>query len=309
MDRKADYLVRDERIVSIADQLGGGVTLPILYAAFPDVEEKRMRALVARLVRRHALVAARAPALGGMLYLTTAVQRAGHSAGVYRLIKLPEQRAAAVETGHVPGSIVLPVWFMHNQIAARIAFGVGDGSALLEPELWVDAGAGSEIPDAEALPEHGRQVKIEVERMIGQSPNRWARRGGLADRAAKICLPPLDDSDHTTELLVVAPRALSRHPDLPAELSALVAERVRRPGLHAGFWFVEIADPDSDPEWRGLTPECQPIAALLGSRSVRLKHAPERRDRAATMAVLRRNAAAKSTVPPAAAAQETVRCS
>jgi hypothetical protein len=275
---------RADQILRIADMLGGAIVYETAYAAFPDVQEDILRRTITKLVKRLALAWLWDGGLRCKVFLTTAGDE-GHEAGVWRWIKNPVAARRALETGYAGRALKLPSRFIHHQIAGMIALGVGGGIAELEPELWQQRERDEQVADAYAWPERDRRIVIENERMKGQSPHRWMRKGGLVSKINKSLIPDNPHPDWIDEYLVICPRTTNKlHPDLEQELAELVAARAaKNPKIRdgAGWWFVPDDDTQGDPRWHGIGENSVPPRPLPGIRSRRLSFAAEHEKRAA----------------------------
>ena len=260
------------KILHIADACGGAVTMPVLYAAMPEMNAGNVRRLVSKLVRIRALVPVllRGAGYTSHAYLTVQPEVEGHGSGLVRFIKDEAVRATARSTGKVAGCIFPTARFVHGQIAAEVACGYGVEAFELEPELWATRGDEVEVGDGHAWPEGDRCLAIEVERMVGQSPHRWMRKKGRPGLAHRI-LPTLFKRrrDWRTEYLVVAPTSLAKTvPDAAATLlegvRKLAGRELAPPLENAGFWYLAIDNLLSRPRWCPLIENRQPWRSLDG---------------------------------------------
>ncbi|TAN03506.1 MAG: hypothetical protein EPN36_12125 [Rhodanobacteraceae bacterium] len=288
---------RAGEILSVADSLGGGITMPVVYSMFPSVAPDILRRVVKKMCERGALRAVAISEFARRAYLTTRGVD-GRASGVQRTLTEPGQRAC-----------VLPEKFLHNQIAGMLAFGLGQDGAIAEGEIWRGRarGAGGLVPDGIAEVGPSWRVEIEVEKMVNQSPARWSKKGGIADRIATTCRPDNSQPGVVTEVLVVAPVWLSKnHPDSEAELAALVgavAAKNYQNREGAGWWFLDIDRLESDPVWHSVFPaNCEPPnGQLLGLAARRQQYERAHQKRAALDAARKakkRPAAAPETVTP-----------
>lgn len=265
---------RADAILRTADYLGGAILLATVYAMFPDVREAVLRRIVAKLVRRGALVSGPAGELNCKVFLT--VHGDGtRMPGVYRWIKNPELRQRAIETGSFGRALKMPRTFIHAQVAGLVALGISGGRAEFERELWRQRDGSPVVADGAAWPETDRRILIENERMVDQSPNRWKQKNGLAWRIAKSFLESESGDGFHDEYLVIAPVFLSdKWPDSLAELDKMVAWRAAKnykPRHGTGWWSIDPIDLEADPVWHpfpadsGIAP--RPLPGIRSRRS------------------------------------------
>lgn len=269
--------LRQDRILQVADDLGGAITLSCVYAMFPSVTKDALRRTLAALVERGAFVRVWCADLAGRAFLTT-YGVGEHASGLRFWIHDQTRVQLALQTGDAGASVKLPSHFVHNQMAALVAAGVGGGAFETERSLWLQRGNATWVADAAAWPTRDLRVLVEIERMIGQSPHRWALRGGAADRINASLRSSSEHPAWHDECLVVSPKVYPKHPDMEAELAALVAERVAREHhlrRGAGWWWLSLDHLDGDPMWHPVVPGTPPPVRLLGIHSQRALHASE----------------------------------
>ncbi|TAN15521.1 MAG: hypothetical protein EPN45_02855 [Rhizobiaceae bacterium] len=259
--------------------------LETVYAMFPDVREAVLRRIVAKLVRRGALVWCWAGELGCKVFLTTHGD-GKHEAGVRRWLKDPEAVRRALETGSVGRVKKLPPKFIHNQTSGLVALGISGGRAEFERELWRQRDGAPVVADGAAWPEPDRRILVENERMVGQSPHRWEQKNGLADRIAKSFRESETSDGFHDEYIVIAPTFLSDDwPDSLRELEKHVAARVvknnhkNRQGC--GWWSLDPGALDADPVWHSFPADSgQSPRPLPGIRSRRLSFEADHKEAA-----------------------------
>lgn len=283
---------RATEILAVAHALGGGITMPVIYALRPDVEQNVLRRTVQKMRERGALRAVPCSDLGSArrVYLTTRGVD-GRASGVQKMLDNNERQ-----------NVVLPEKFAHNLIAAQLTFGLGEAGATTESELWRARAPSSSglVKDGVAEIRPDWRVEIEVEMMVHQSPARWAKKGGLVARIAAACRFDNSRPTEVVEMLVVAPLWLSRfHPDSEVELDAMVRERAaknfeNRKG--AGWWFLDLDRLESDPVWHPISPrDCEPPnGQLLGLASRRDQYRRVHEKRAALDTVRKANKRAEA---------------
>ena len=258
---------RASEIRAAADAIGGGVTMPVVYAMFPSVAPNILRRAVKKMCDGGALVPVACYDLGGHRVYLTSSSDDNRPSGIQKMLARAGQR-----------QVVLSEKFAHSLLAGQIAYGIGEGGTTPEIEIWRERKSDERgrVPDGLAEVRPGWLVEIEIERMVNQSPARWAKTDGLVERIVASCRP--DNSlprDTIKEVLVVAPVWLSRfHPDSEAELDAMVREAAAKNyqnRVGAGWWFLPIDDLESDPVWHPVFPQdCEPPnGQLLGLASRR----------------------------------------
>lgn len=256
---------RAGEILTVADLAGGGITMPVIYAMFPGVAPNILRRTVKKMCERGALRKIAVSEFTRRAYLTTRGAD-GKASGVQKML--------VDSTQHV---CVLPEKFLHNQMAAALAYGLGSGGTIAETEIWREREPDDKslVPDGIAEIRPGWRIEIEVERMIHQSPTRWTKANGLVARIVASCRPDNSRPGVITEVLVAAPIWLSSvHPNSEAELDELVRQAAaknfeNRDG--AGWWFLDLNCLESDPVWHPVfPPDCEPPNdQLLGLASRR----------------------------------------
>jgi len=138
------------------------------------------------------------------------------------------------------------------------------------------------VADGAAWPEPDRRVLIENERMERQSPNRWNRKNGLADRIAKSFRESETCDGFHDEYVVIAPTFLSDDwPDSLGELEKLVADRAAKnyKNRHGcGWWSLDPGGLNADPVWHPFPADSGQLPRPLpGIRSRRVAFETEHR--------------------------------
>lgn len=261
---------RADLILRAADYMGGGITMRAVYALCPHTQPDILRRQVSKLVKRGALAWVWAGELGCKIWLTTSGVD-GHESGVRRWLKSPVMARAALETGYAGRAVKLPVHFIHDQIAGLVSLGLGAGGVEFERELRRDR-TGRNVADGAAWPEPDRRIVIEVERMIGQSTNRWKRKNGIADRVAESLWTWHRHRDWQEQYLIVAPSSMGKHPDLEQDLAKMIEERAEKHDgseRPIGWWFLPIEDLEADPRWHRVGQNSVSPRPLVGIRKRR----------------------------------------
>jgi hypothetical protein len=275
---------RADTILRAADYLGGGITLQIVYALFPHVERDILRRVVSKMIQRRALAWIWAGELGRKVFLTTRGID-GHQSGVRKCLSDPGMARRALQTGCAGRAVKLPVKFIHNLIAGLVTLGLGGYDAEFERELWRGREE-THVADGVAWPEPDRRILVEVERMIGQSPNRWTKKNGLIDRMVESLWIGPSGRNLKEEYLVVAPASLgARHPDVEKELADLIRARAKslEPTSRAmGWWFLPEEDIESNPRWHSIFAGSNQVwpRPLIGIRERREAGKAEHKERA-----------------------------
>lgn len=245
---------RADTILQAADSLGGGITMQIVYALYPDVQPDILRRVVSKLVKRRALAWVWAGELGCKIWLTTNGVD-GHQSGVRKWLADPAMARRALQTGCAGRVVKLPVTLIHDLIAGFVTLGLGACGAELERELRRDR-TGPHVADGVAWPERDRRILVEVERMIGQLPSRWTKKNGIVDRVVQSIWIGPGRRNLQEEYLIVAPAKLGdKHPNVEQELADLIGARTGNFGKTTramGWWFLPLEHIESNPCWRSI---------------------------------------------------------
>jgi len=303
---------RTDTILRAADNLGGGITLQIVYALFPHVQRDILRRVVSKMVQRRALAWIWAGELRRKVFLTTRGIE-GHLSGVRKCLSDPEMVRRALRTGCAGRAVKLPVKFIHDLMSGLVTLGIGEYDAEFERELWRGR-VEPHVADGAAWPEPDRRILVEYERMIGQSPNRWTKKNGIIDRVVESLWIGPDRRNLQEEYLIVAPASLgNRHPDVEQELADLIGARTANfdPTTRAmGWWFLPLEDIESNPRWHSIFAGTNQVwpRPLIGIRERREAGKAAHKDRARVDAVRKGKRSKQGVVSsPAQPRRSTVR--
>lgn len=187
---------RVELVLNIARRNGGLIDLAMALALFPAVRPRTVRQLVEDLEKQGAL-------------------RSGWVAGEWPARKVwvdrPAQRHYFADVQLVPGktpTLTMGDKFIHKMTAAELVVGLTArdrlGEALFDREL--ERIAGHSAPDGHIVLQDGSLLILELERMIGQSWEHWAKEGEIGDSIAAHMR-----SNARSRYIVCAPRKYLLH--------------------------------------------------------------------------------------------------
>lgn len=256
---------RSEIVMVTAEALFGAITMPVVSALFPEAAPDALRRLMRALVVRGAMVPAWAGGTGQRVWLTTR-SAAGRVSGLRKWLADNDAIRGALVTKN-SGTVVPPVTFLHAQVAGQIVAGFGVCGRQFDSELHT-GGAGV-VADGVAYPAPDWRLIIEVERMVRQGSGRW-RSGGLIEKiVADFDLPA--EAGTLTQHLIACPKFGGEREaarcDFERELAAFVEEKATSmAGIprDAGWWFLPIEMPESDPVWHPVFEGARPPRPLPG---------------------------------------------
>lgn len=262
---------RSETVMETAELLFGAITMPVVSALFPEAAPDALRRLMLALVTRGALVPAWAGGSGQRVWLTTR-SASGRISGLRKWLADSDASRGARVTKNA-GTVVPPVTFLHAQVAGQIVAGLGVCGREFDSELHT-GGAGV-VADGVAWPAPDWRLIIEVERMVRQSSSRW-RSGGLIEKIIADFDSP-GEAGTLTQHLIACPKyggdRSGERAEFERELAGLVDEKAAgMAGIPrtAGWWFLPLEVPESDPIWHPIfagTPPPRPLKGIAKRRA------------------------------------------
>ncbi|TAN02640.1 MAG: hypothetical protein EPN36_16195 [Rhodanobacteraceae bacterium] len=245
---------RVDLVLHIARRNGGLIDLAIALALLPEVRPRTVRQLLEDLEKRGAL-------------------RSAWVSGVWPARKVWVDRLAQrryfadVPLGKTP-SLVMGDKFIHKMTAAELVIGLTAhdqlGDAKLDCEL--ERIAGRPVPDGYVIRQDGSLLRLELERMSGQSWELWTRTGEIGDSIAAHIR-----SNANSRFIVCAPERHLAH--LPE--AVILADQNRYGGRppplppDAGCWIVATEDHRADLEWCSFNPGGGESRGIAGISSIR----------------------------------------
>jgi hypothetical protein len=266
---------RADALLRAADACNGVLTMELALVVIPHVHRSVITRILDRLVMDGVFVAVWQSFGQEKVWLTTVAPK-GHKPG----IRFVHESDSKGNTGTSPTTrrkghdrydgwdrprAYLPTVVYHNLMAATLTYGFGAYATTLDAEIQRGA-ADVKIPDGIAWVTPREVLRVEVERLLGRSPDDWEKENGIAEAVCSFAARHHDDNTEPQHLIACDGK---HRKALVKAINSIAATRGFDAAVGEKWWWVAIEDICANPVEFTIG-QTSPTGSRAGIRAMRV---------------------------------------
>lgn len=265
---------RADALMRAANACNGVLTMELALVVVPHVHRSVIARILHRLVMDGVLVDEWQSFGQEKVWLTTAAAK-GHQPGVRFVHEpAPESKTGTTPTTRRKGHdrydgwdrprAYLPTVVYHNLMAATLTYGFGAYATTLDAEIQRGA-ADVKIPDGIAWVTPREVLRVEVERLLGRTPNDWYKDNGIAEMVCAFAAGHHDDNTEPQHLIACDGK---HRQALVRAINSIAETRGFDTAVGEKWWWVAIEDICANP-LEFTIGQTSPTGSRAGIRTMR----------------------------------------